>query len=311
MQLFRRIESLPASVRGCALTIGNFDGVHRGHAQIVERLKRHAKKVGGNAVVFTFDPHPVSLLRPELTPVQLTWTDRKAELLGKLGVDTVVVCPTNRKLLSLLPEEFFDQVIVNALGAKSVVEGPNFFFGRDRRGNIEHLKRMCDSNQLDFEVVHPVKAADAEEIVSSSLIRREISVGNLVHANEMLTRPHRIRGTVVHGAGRGTTLGFPTANLEQVEALIPGEGVYAGCGILQNQNWPAAINIGESPTFRDKKKRVEVHLIGFDGSLYGKTLELDFFRKLRGIREFDGPSSLILQLQRDIADASETYRQMQ
>jgi riboflavin kinase/FMN adenylyltransferase len=291
------------------VTIGNFDGVHRGHAQIVARLKRQAKQIGGKAVVFTFDPHPVSLLRPELAPVRLTSTDRKAELLSQLGIDVVVVCPTDRKLLSLLPEEFFDQIIVDALGAKAIVEGPNFYFGRDRAGNIELLGRLCATSNLEFEVVQPIKANDEIGFVSSSLIRNEIATGNISLANEMLTRPHRIRGDVVHGAGRGATLGFPTANLEGIEVLIPKEGVYAGRAFHGGQDWPAAINVGASPTFGDQKKRIEVHLIGFNGSLYGDKLDVDVLSKLRDIREFDGPESLASQLRFDISAAEKAYRQ--
>ncbi|MFC1757275.1 bifunctional riboflavin kinase/FAD synthetase [Planctomycetota bacterium] len=310
MQLFRSTENLPPEFRRCALSIGNFDGVHNGHAQLVARIVHHAKRVGGKSLIFTFDPHPASLLRPELAPVPLTWTERKAELLSRLGIDGMVAYPTDERLLSLSPTAFFDEIIIKALGAAAVVEGPNFCFGKDRTGNVQLMEELCKSNGVEFEVATPVKVDDDNEFVSSSRIRQELSHGNLGAANDMLTRPHRVRGTVGHGAGRGATIGFPTANLTSVDTLLPAEGVYAGRSKIGDKEFAAAINIGPSPTFGDANKRIEVHLIGFNGSLYGELLKVDFLNRLRSIHSFEGPAALVNQLNMDITAAKEAYRQI-
>ena len=177
MKLIRKITDFPNSQRGGAVTIGNFDGVHRGHGVIINQLKRFAAELNGPAIVFTFDPHPVRILRPEQTPPPLTWTNRKADLLAELGVDVVVAYPTDRALLQLTHEEFFDQIVVEQLGAKAMVEGPNFFFGKDRQGNIENLAELCDKNSVNLKIVEPM--LDTESFISSSRIRDLIRNGDV------------------------------------------------------------------------------------------------------------------------------------
>ena len=183
-----------------AVAIGNFDGVHKGHARIVQRLLAQAKKCGGPAVVFTFDPHPVRLLRPEHAPPPLTWTERKAELLAALGVDTTIAYPTDEALLRLSPEQFFQQIVSDALGCPGMVEGPNFFFGHRRAGNIELLRQLCAAKEILLDVVEPLVIDGAP--VSSSRVRHYIAAGKIDEANKMLTLPYRIRGMVRHGAAR-------------------------------------------------------------------------------------------------------------
>ncbi len=290
---------MPETCRGGAVAIGNFDGVHRGHARLAERLVRHAREIPGPAVVFTFEPHPVRLLRPHLAPPPLTWTERKALLLGELGVDALVAYPTDEALLSLRPDEFFQRIVIECLAARVLVEGPNFFFGRDRSGNVETLQRLCTAAGCELEVVEPVVRGDTT--ISSSRIRQLLAAGRVDEATEMLTRPYRIRGLVTHGARRGSQLGFPTANLDAVDTLIPSEGVYAGWGHTVAGRWPAAINIGPNPTFQERAMKLEVHLIGFSGSLYGEPLEVDFLARLRDIQTFAGVDQLKLQLQADLA----------
>jgi riboflavin kinase/FMN adenylyltransferase len=301
VKLIRNLDELPDELRGGAAAIGNFDGVHRGHARIVERLIAQAREVAGPAVVFTFDPHPVRLLRPEAAPPPLTWIDRKAELLCELGVDSLIAYPTDERLLALSPEEFFDQIVCGQLAAKAMVEGPNFYFGRDRAGNIETLGRLCQEAGLSLDVVQPLVVGGA--YVSSSRVRSLIQQGDVQQAAELLTRPYRIRGMVTHGAGRGAKLGFPTANVDAIDTLRPGVGVYAGRGITSAGTWPAAINIGPNPTFGEQTLKVEVHLIGFAGSLYGQPLEVDFLQRLRNPQPFESIAALQEQLADDIAAA--------
>ncbi|MCE9527516.1 MAG: bifunctional riboflavin kinase/FAD synthetase [Planctomycetales bacterium] len=302
MQLLRSLTDFPSSLRGGAVAIGNFDGVHRGHARIVERLRARAKEVGGPAIVFTFDPHPVRLLRPEHAPPPLTWTDRKAELLSQLGVDAMIAYPTDEALLALSPHEFFSRIVGESLAAKAMVEGPNFYFGHNRTGTVEVLRGLCGEAAISLEIVDPLTVSG--EFVSSSRVRKLIQAGDVASAADLLTQPYRIRGMITHGAGRGAKLGFPTANLDAIDTLLPGLGVYAGRAILPGKTWPAAINLGPNPTFGEQAVKVEVHLIGFAGSLYGQPMEVDFLARLRDIRRFGGIDELKAQLDSDIAAAA-------
>lgn len=301
MKLFRTLDNLPERLRGGAISIGNFDGVHQGHARIVERLLATARRLGGPAIVFTFDPHPVRLLRPEAAPPPLTWTDRKAELLAELGVDAVIAYPTDEELLALSPEAFFDRIVRQQLAAQAMIEGPNFYFGRGRAGNIERLGELCRAAGMSLEIVEPV-VLDGE-YVSSSRVRKCIQQGDVRAAANMLTRPYRIRGLVTHGAGRGHKIGFATANIEGIDTLLPAPGVYAGRGVTPDATWPAAINIGPNPTFGEQALKVEVHLIGFSDSLYGTPLEVDFLERLRDIQPFPSVDALKAQLAADVAAA--------
>ena len=302
MKLFRSLEHLPARLRGGAVSIGNFDGVHHGHARIVQRLLTKAAAVQGPAIIFTFDPHPVRLLRPHEAPPPLTWTERKTALLGDLGIDAVIAYPTDEELLSLSPQAFFDRIVRDALQAKAMIEGPNFYFGHKRAGDIALLKTLCQSAGLSLEVVEPL--VEGGEFVSSSRIRQMIQQGDVAGAASKLTQPYRIRGLVTHGAGRGHKIGFATANVEAIDTLLPALGVYAGRAITTTQSWPAAINIGPNPTFGEHALKVEVHLIGFEGTLYGQPLEVDFLARLRDIQPFGSVDALKAQLASDVAAAA-------
>jgi riboflavin kinase/FMN adenylyltransferase len=298
VRLIRSIDELPAELQGGAVAIGNFDGVHRGHAVLLERLVEFARSVGGPAIVFTFDPHPAQLLYPEAVPPPLTWTERKAQLLADLGADATVAYPTDRAVLSLAPQEFFDRIIRGQLHARAIVEGPNFYFGRNRSGSVEDLRRMCREAGLAFEVVEPAQASG--RLVSSSLIRDLIQAGEIRQADALLTQPYRIHGAVVRGAGRGSQIGFPTANVEPVGMVLPPLGVYAGCATVAGRVYPAAVNIGPNPTFGEAEIKFESHLIGCHQDLYGEILYLDFLDRLRDIRPFTSVDALQRQLADDV-----------
>lgn len=306
MNLLRNIAELPARWRGGSLTIGNFDGVHRGHARIIRQLKHWAVSLDGPAIVLTFDPHPVHILRPEMAPVPLTWIDRKADLLAELGVDVIIACPTTRELLELGYEDFFERMILGQIGAKALVEGPNFCFGRDRRGSIEQLEQLCQRHGVELSIVEPLLSG--ETYISSSRIRELIKAGQVQQAAEFLTHPYRIRGMVTHGDARGGSLGFPTANLEAVDTLIPGFGVYAGRALIDHRPHWAAIHIGSSPTFGERRAKVEVHVLDFADSLYGLVLEVEFAQRLRDIRTFDSPAALRAQVQADVHETRQVAR---
>ncbi len=297
-------RDLPAGARGAYVTVGNFDGVHRGHQRLLSRLRSQADAAGVPALAITFDPHPVALLRPDKAPVPLVWPEREVQLLEAAGATHVGVFRTGGWLLELSAREFFDKVICQQLGARGMVEGPNFAFGHDRQGDVAILRAWCQESAIAFEVVEPTLIDD--RLVSSSLIRQQLIEGQVVEAAQLLGRPHRIRGTVARGAGRGAGLGFPTANLEAIDTLIPLEGVYACRAWIPGSRsaWPAACNIGPNPTFGETTPKVEAHLIGFDGDLYGKAVELDFLERLRGTKKFSGLDALVAQVRADIDAAA-------
>jgi riboflavin kinase/FMN adenylyltransferase len=301
MHIIRQLKDLPTNARGGAVAIGNFDGVHRGHVAIVKRLLERAKAVRGPALVFTFDPHPVRILRPDQCPPPLTWTERKAELLKANGVDWIVAYPTDEALLHLSAQDFFDKIVRGALDAKAMVEGPNFYFGHNREGTIGRLQELTTAAGITLDVVPSVEVDG--DLASSSRVRQLIAAGDLAAANRLLSQPYRIRGIVTHGAGRGAKIGFPTANLAGIDTLLPAAGVYAGRAWVGGERWPAAINLGTSPTFGDQSIRVEVHLIGDDESLYGQPMEVDFVARLRDIRPFPSVDALVEQLRSDVAEA--------
>jgi len=318
LPIIRNLAALPSTARGGAVAIGNFDGVHLGHLRIVRRLLERARAVGGPAIVFTFDPHPALLLRPDECPPPLTWTERKAELLAAHGVDEIVAYPTDEVLLQLSAREFFDKIVRETLDAKAMVEGPNFYFGHNREGDVELLGKLTAAAGMTLDVVEPLSVGEraiGEPLVSSSLIRQLIAEGQVARAAELLSAPYRIRGMVTHGAGRGAKLGFPTANLEAVDTLLPLAGVYAGrawvgnnaVGAKSSEAEPraAAIHLGPNPTFGEGHLKVEVHLIDHDETLYGKALEVEFLERLRGVEKFEDQGALVQQLQRDIGRARE------
>ncbi len=304
MKLFRSLDEFPADCYGSAAAIGNFDGVHLGHARIVERLRAMAARVGGPAVVFTFDPPPTRILRPQQSPMPLCWLDRKVELLADLGVDAVIAYPTDAAFLSQTPTDFFRRVVLQKLRAKGLVEGRNFLFGHQRSGDVGLLEQLCRQAGVLLEIVDPVRIEGAE--VSSSRIRKLLAGGDLGTANRLLGRPHRIRGWVVRGAGRGAQLGFPTANLDSVDIMLPASGIYAGRAEADGSWWPAAISLGPNPTFGESALKVEVYLLDYQGWLYDRLLTVDLLSRLRDIRRFDSVQSLITAMTADVAEVRKT-----
>ncbi len=303
MILLRSLDDFPKTLRGGAVAIGNFDGVHLGHARLVERLRAMAEKVCGPAVAFTFDPPPTRILRPHAAPEPLVWIDRKIEILAELGVDAVVVYPTSTTFLELEARPFFDRIVRDRLEAQAMVEGPNFFFGHNRTGNVEVLREFCAEANMPFEVAEPVEVAG--QIVSSSRIRSLVSAGRLDEARTMLGRPYRIRGAVIRGSGRGVQLGYPTANINQIDTLLPGEGIYAARARVENLWYPAAVSLGPNSTFNELGTKVEAYLIGFQGMIYQRPIEVDFLARLRDIKRFASVDALVAQIAQDVAKTLE------
>lgn len=297
MTLVRGWESIEL-LRGGYASIGNFDGVHRGHQAMLNVLISRARSDNVPAVAVTFDPHPIALLKPEAAPPALTTIEHRAALLKRYGVDVTIALPTDRSFLSLTAEEFFDSIVRAKLQAKGLVEGPNFFFGRNRSGNITVLRALCAAHGLSFDVAPPVTVD--EQLVSSSVIRSLLETGDVAHAVRLLGHHYRLSGTVGHGAERGRTLGFPTANLIEVGTLVPANGVYAGWATVDNVRHRAAIHIGPNPTFAEAGKKIEIHLLDFQGDLYDRTLSVDFVDRVRDVQKFASVEELLAQLNRDM-----------
>jgi riboflavin kinase/FMN adenylyltransferase len=294
-------EPFPAECRRGALTIGNFDGVHRGHLALLAEARRQAEVLPGPAVAVCFEPHPLQVLRPQqFQPVLTTTADRSA-LLQANGADHVVLLRTTKDLLRLSAEEFFSRVIEGRLEARALVEGNNFGFGRNREGTIETLGQLCQRSRMTLSIVPPVTRDG--QVVSSSRVRHALLQGKVREATESLGRPYALRGTVAAGQRRGRTLGFPTANLERIETLIPADGVYAVRVEHAGRNWAGAANIGPNPTFGEQTRKVEVHLIEFTGDLLGVVLTVRFIERLRDTQQFSGVEALVTQLRSDVAEA--------
>lgn len=288
------------------LTVGNFDGVHRGHVAMLTRLKELSLQLRLPAVVVTFDPPPLAILAPDRVPPRLTTVDQKVSLLLEQGVSEVIVWPASKELLSLTAEQFFREVVCGQLKCRGIVEGPNFCFGKGRAGNVELLKRLGAAS--DIQVMIADASEDGGAIISSSQIRSAIAAGDVVQARQLLGRPYAITGTVVTGAQRGRQLGFPTANLGRVDTVIPPMGVYAGRTTIQGTRWPVALNIGPNPTFGEDQLKLEAHVIGYSGDLYGNPVTIEFLSHLRGVQKFASIDELRAQLDRDIDASRSVFR---
>lgn len=293
----------------CGVTVGNFDGVHLGHAEIIRRLVAAARGRSMPAVVLTFDPHPAAIVRPAAVPVPLTTITRRAELLLALGVDAVLVQPADTALMALSAEDFFGHVLRKRLGAVAIVEGADFRFGAGRRGDIALLEMLCRSEGVSLDVVSPVIVGNGP--VSSSRIRELVASGRVDEAAALATAPYRLTGTVIEGAKRGGPLGFPTANLGSIATVLPGQGVYAGWAMVASTGCrhPAAIHVGPNVSFGVEAVSVEAHMIGYHGDLYGATLHVDFLTRLRDTRRFTSIQELTAQLTADVARADQIARE--
>lgn len=283
------------------VVIGVFDGVHKGHQDVLNR----AKAIAGDEkiIALTFDPHPVSVFAPERAPTLLTILTDRIELLKIHNADQVAVMKFTPEFAAMVPEDFVNKILVQQLHATTVVVGKNFTYGHKAAGNIETLKAHSE-----FETIVLDLAPDDGEVVSSTRIRKLIVEGNVEKARELLTRPHRLDGIVVHGEKRGREIGYPTANLGDLEhQTIPADGVYAGWLTVGIDRWPAAISIGTNPTFAGMRGRqVEAYALDQVGlDLYTKAATIEFGWRLRDTLTFDGLEPLLVQMAKDCAKARE------
>lgn len=309
MEIIRDLAWSPTLEQGSVVTVGEYDGVHRGHRTVVAEMHRMAAERGCATAVVTFDRHPATIVRPESAPLLLCDLEHKLELLAETGVDYTLVVEFTKEQAEVSAETFAHQILVDCLQARAVIVGADFHFGKDRRGNVETLKVVGDECGYEVVGLPLVKQLTGEgEVISSTSIRSALTDGDVEKAHRLLGRPFEVRGVVTPGDRRGRTIGFPTANLPTtIDLQVPADGVYAAWYIREDgTQYPAAVNIGKRPTFYDDADRslIEAHLIGFRGDLYGETAKVRFVRRLRGERKFEGIEQLQEQLSKDVADAA-------
>ncbi|MET9364005.1 bifunctional riboflavin kinase/FAD synthetase [Streptomyces sp. NPDC006632] len=309
MQRWRGLEDIPQDWGRSVVTIGSYDGVHRGHQLIIGRAVERARELGVPSVVVTFDPHPSEVVRPGSHPPLLAPHHRRAELMAGLGVDAILILPFTSEFSKLSAADFVVKVLVDKLHAKLVVEGPNFRFGHKAAGNVEVLAELGRTYDYEVEVIDLRVRGEAGggEPFSSTLTRRLVTEGDIEGAAEILGRPHRVEGVVVRGAQRGRELGYPTANVETLpHTAIPADGVYAGWLTAAGERMPAAISVGTNPQFEGTERTVEAYAIDRVGlDLYGLHVAVDFLAYVRGMAKFDSIEDLLEAIGNDVKRSTE------
>ncbi len=293
-------SGLPSDVPGTVITVGSFDGVHRGHLDILARLVNHARDRALSSLLVTFDPHPLEVVNPAAAPPLLTVGHEKLEVLAESGIDYVAVLPFTPALQRLTAEQFVDRVLRERFRMRALLMGHDHGFGRNRSGDVGTMQALGVTRGFEVEVI-PAVTAPGGRLISSTAIRRAVAGGDLDHAAEGLGRPYAISGTVAAGDGRGRELGFRTLNLTLPSSrkLLPPAGVYAVRAQTPLGAFGGMMNLGPRPTFGDLTVSVEVHLFDAEGDFYGLPVRVDVLRWLRDIRKFDGPAALVAQLKED------------
>ncbi|MQW76575.1 bifunctional riboflavin kinase/FAD synthetase [Nocardioides sp. dk4132] len=307
MEIWRSLDDVPADLGRTSVVIGNFDGVHVGHRQVLARARAIADAQGLTVVAVTFDPHPMAVLRPEHAPTTLTTMQARAELLGEAGADAVLAVPFDREVAAWSPEDFVRRILVDALGAAAVVVGANFRFGSRASGDVATLQEAGERYGFTAEGI-PLDGGPM--VWSSTYVRTCLAAGDVAGAAEALGRPYAVRGAVVPGDKRGRELGYPTANVPtDGMTAAPSDGVYAGWlrRLDTGERFPAAISVGTNPTFDGvRARRVESYVLDrTDLELYGVEVEVSFVERLRGMVAFDSVDALIVQMEDDVRRARE------
>jgi riboflavin kinase/FMN adenylyltransferase len=296
-------ESLPYPV----VTLGNFDGIHRGHQEIFRMLRQEAEANHGTALVITFFPHPLKVLHPARAPRLITNIQDRVELMECCGIDHVLCLPFNEEFAGWDAERFVREILVRKLGIKRVLVGEDFRFGKNREGGLNFLRKHGEPFGYTVRKIEPVQVDGME--ISSTRIRQSIQEGLIRESNAMLGRPYNISGTVVEGDKRGRTLGYPTANLATEAELIPPNGVYAVRVVLGEERLPGVASLGIKPTFAGQQYSIEAHIFDFDREIYGKSLRMEFVERIREEKSFPDPHALVEQINRDAQQARKILEQ--
>jgi len=284
------------------LTIGNFDGVHRGHLALFEKVKTLARGINGQSVVMTFEPHPLKVVRHRNEPKLITPLEQKIKLILDAGIDVIFCLPFTMEFAAITANDFVNELLIKKIGIKEIVVGYDYSFGAGRKGNIELLKKMGDELGFRVHVVEPVYLNDT--LISSTSIRNLIQRGDLAEAKRLLGRDHQITGIVKTGLGRGgSVLGFPTANLAPYKEIIPGGGVYAVRVTVKGQEYNGVCNIGLNPTFNGSTLSIETHILDFSGDIVGEKFAIRFVDRLRDEQKFESKDELVRQIEKDVINA--------
>ena len=301
MRIVRGLPPVPPDARPSAVALGVFDGVHIGHRAILGTAVTHAREAGLPAVACTFDPHPMDVLQPGRAPLAITTLEERLALIEGCGLDAAVVLPFTRELAAMEPEAFVKDVVLARLGAREIVVGFNHRFGRGARGDVGLLRSLGERLGFRTHVAEPLLVEGVA--VSSTEIRAALQRGHLDTAARLLGRPYTLLGTIGHGAGRGRTLGFPTANLVPSRPVLVASGVYACMAVVDGQKERAVVNVGVRPTFGEAALAVEAYLLDFAGDIYGQTMTLTFVFRIREERRFSSVDALKGQIQVDAEEA--------
>lgn len=286
---------------GPVVTLGNFDGLHLGHRKILSKIVKRAHSLGVPSVVYTFVPHPLKIVAPDKSPPLITTPEEKAELISELGIDFLVLARFTKGFAAKHPREFIEDVLWKGLRPREVWVGHDYAFGKGKQGTTGYLEKLGAELGFKTGVVAAHKKSGA--VISSSRIRVLIKQGQVKEAAELLGREFSLTGCVVKGRGAGLPLGFPTANLKTRNELIPKDGVYAAVVELKSKLYPAVVNIGPAPTFKRRKKIVEVHILDFTATIYDKNIKVFFIKKIRDVQKFATTGELAEQIARDVKKA--------
>ena len=307
MNIIHDLKELEEPLENPVLTIGNFDGVHRGHLALFEKIKERADAMGGVSAVMTFEPHPIKIMKPGNGPPLITLIKQKLNLISNAGIDVIFCIPFTREFASISAQDFVQDLLVDKIGIKEIVVGYDYTFGHERKGDITLLKEMADKLGFKVHVLGPVHIDDT--LVSSTSIRNLVQEGRISEARKFLGRDYQITGSVITGANRGgKLLGFPTANLDPMDELIPKRGVYAVTVLLDDKTYKGVTNIGYNPTFGDNALSVETYLLDFSKDIVGKNIRINFIERLRDEKTFGSVNELTDQINKDIQRAREIFK---
>ncbi len=309
MTLISDLDQLEGPLTNPVLTIGNFDGMHKGHLALFDKVKERAKSLQGQSAIMTFEPHPIKVIMPGNGPPLITPIQQKLRLMEGTGIDVIFCLPFTKEFAAISARDFVKDILVDKIGIKEIVVGYDYTFGHGREGNIQLLKEMGSRFGFTVHVVDPVRINNT--LVSSTSIRNLVQEGNLKEAKKLLGRDYQISGTVVKGKDRGDRLlGFSTANLELIDELTPGVGVYAVSIHIDDQTYYGLTNIGYNPTFGEGTFSVETHILDFSRDLLGKTIRVDFIERLRDEKTFESAKELAEQIGKDIVRARELFKEI-
>jgi riboflavin kinase/FMN adenylyltransferase len=303
MLLITELKNIRKKFDNSILTLGNFDGLHLGHQELVKMIIRRAREAGALSMVVTFRPHPLKILAPEKCPPLISIYEEKIKLFERLGIDVLVKIPFTLEFSAMSPEDFVRDVLCGTLGAKEIFVGYNYRFGRGREGDTQKLRSL--GKKYGFAVREIEQIEIDGEVISSTKIRTLLRDGEVEHAAKLLGRTYAITGIVVRGDGRGKGLGFPTANIAPKHSIIPADGVYAVRLFVRERVYNGIANIGMRPTFNKKVLAIEVHVFDFNEDIYGEDISLYFIKKIRDEKKFKSPEALASQIRSDIEVAKE------